>query len=485
MDFNNLTREDLLELTKTTSELIGTLILYLWDENQKLKQRVKELEARLNLNSTNSSKPPSSDGYQKPTPKSLRGKSGKPSGGQFGHQAHVLSLNDQPDKVITFRVIQCEKCESDLKDELPFAEKIRQVLEFIAKLETTEYRVGTTICPKCQHLNQASFPQGVDYKTQYGDQTKALFSYLSVQQLMPLKRLTETFESLTGHTVSQGTILRANEELYTKLADAEEQIKQQLMDSAVLHSDESSVKVNGKKQWIHVACTPKLTYYMIHPNRGKKAMDAAGILANYKGNSMHDGLKAYRKNTQCKQSLCNEHHHRELVGVVENDEQAWGQDMIDLLYAIKKWKEERITAGFQNMEPEQITLFEAQYRSILDLGFTENPPPEPPLEKKKGKPKQSKTKNLLDRLNKDQAAVLAFMYDFRVPFTNNEAERAIRMIKVMQKVSGSFRSTQGPHIFSRLRGYFSTVRKHGLPVLKKIEEALSGTPFIPQPQSKN
>jgi len=485
MDFQNLTREQILKMTEASSELIGALFLYLWDENQKLKQEVKELKARLNQNSNNSSKPPSSDGYQKPNPKSLRGKSGKPSGGQFGHKAHQLPLNENPDHVITYRPDTCEKCECDLNDTLPLEEKIRQVLEFIAKLEITEHRVQTTICPKCQHPNQASFPLGVDYKTQYGDQTKALFSYLNVQQLMPLKRLTETFHSLTDHTVSQGTILRANQELYTKLAYAEEQIKQQLLDSPVLHSDESSVKVKGKKQWIHVACTPKLTYYMIHPNRGKIAMDAAGILTDYEGYSMHDGLKAYRKNTNCKQALCNEHHHRELVAVVENDKQAWGQKMIDLLYVIKKQKEERIDSGFQVMEPDQITRFEAQYRNILDSGFVENPPPELSLEKKRGKPKQSKTKNLLDRLDKDQSAVLAFMHDFQVPFTNNEAERAIRMIKVMQKVSGSFRSAQGPLIFSRLRGYFSTVRKHGLPVLEKIQEALSGTPFIPQPQPKN
>ena len=267
------------------------------------------------------------------------------------------------------------------------------------------------------------------------------------------------------------------------MEDEEEQIKQQLLASPVVHFDESSVKVNGKKKWLHVACTPQLTHYTIYAGRGKKAMDAAGILPDFEGTAMRDGWKAYRKYKKSDQALCNEHHHRELVGVVENDKQDWGQQMIELLYAIKKKKEERISDGFDHMEKEQIIAFEAKYRAILDIGFAENPVPPPPIEKKKGKAKQSKTKNLLDRLHQDQAAVLKFMHDFRVPFTNNEAERAIRMIKVFQKVSGSFRSEQGPLIFCRIRGYFSTIRKQGIPVLEKIQEAFTGISFISKPQS--
>ena len=485
MDFNNLTQEELLKLTETTSELNGALILYLWNENQKFKEEVKELKARLNLNSSNSSKPPSSDGYKKPNPKSLRGKSGKKNGGQFGHKAHQLPLNENPDHVITYTMDQCEKCEGDLKNVLPLEEKVRQVLDFIAKIETTEHRAQTMICPVCQHANRASFPSGVDYKTQYGDQAKSVFSYLSIQQMMPLKRLTETIQSLTGHSVSQGTILRANQELYRDLEQVEAQIKQQLLASPVVHFDESSVRVFGKKHWLHVACTPKLTHYTIHANRGSKAMDASGILPDFKGNAMRDGWKAYRKYNKSGQALCNTHHHRELIGVIENDKQDWGQEMIDLLYDIKKKKEALIRDGFNTMAKEKIMAFETKYRTILDKGFAENPAPPPPIEKKQGKIKQSKTKNLLDRLDQDQAAVLKFMHDFCVPFTNNEAEQAIRMIKVWQKVSGSFRSEQGPLIFCRLRGYFSTVRKQGLPVLKKIQEAFMGAASIPQSQSEN
>lgn len=485
MDFQNLTREEIEKLTETSSELIWVLILYLWDENQKLKQEVKELKTRLNQNSNNSSKQPSSDGNKKPNPKSLRGKSGKQNGGQPGHKAHQLPLNENPDHMITYTIDNCEKCGHDLTDTLPMKEKIRQVLDFIAEMETTEHRVQVKVCSTCKHRNQSSFPSGVDYKTQYGNGAKSVFSYLSTQQLMPLKRLTETIHSLTGHSVSQGTILRANQELYEKLEPAEELIKQEILASPVAHFDESSVKVNGKKKWLHVACTPKLTHYTIHKNRGSKAMDTAGILPDFEGTAMRDGWKAYRKYNKCSQALCNEHHHRELVGVVENDQQDWGQEKIDLLYAIKKQKEDRILAGFDHMETEQIITFEKKYRTILDMGFAKNPAPPPPIEKKEGSVKQSKTKNLLDRLDQDQSATLKFMHDFRVPFTNNEAERTIRMIKVQQEVSGSFRSEQGPIIFSRLRGYFSTIRKQELPELKKIQEAFAGTSFISEAPSKN
>ena len=477
MDFQNITREEIIKISETTSEVMGALILYLWDENQKLKQRVKELEARLNQNSSNSGKPPSSDGYKKPNPKSLRGKSGKQSGGQHGHKAHQLSLNENPDHVIIHALDICEKCHFDLKSTLPMEEKIRQVLDIIAKMETTEHRAQVKTCPKCHHQNKASFPTGIDYKTQYGDSTKALFSYLNIQQLLPLKRLTETIRDLTGHSVSQGTILNANEELYRKLANSEEQLKQQLLASPVVHFDESGVRVNGKLHWLHTACTPELTYYFVHPKRGKDAMDDGGILSEYTGKAMHDGLPSYRK-YKCGHALCNEHHHRELVAVVEIDLQAWGQPMIDLLYEIKKTKEERINAGFAQMEPDTIVGYEAKYRTILDNGHAENPTPPPPVEKKRGRIKQTKAKNLLDRLE-NREAVLAFMYDFKVPFTNNEAERSIRMIKTMQKISGSFRSEKGADIFCRIRGYVSTVCKQGAPILKKIRDAFANKPFIP------
>lgn len=251
-----LNREKIIEACATNPEMIADLILSLVQRVEELVQHVNELERRLNQNSKNSGKPPSSDGYQKPNPKSLRGKSGKKSGGQPGHKAHWLEISDHPDHVITHEVQNCEKCHCDLSDVPSFSEDKRQLFNIIVKMETTEHRIQTKICsnPHCQHRNQSTYPEGVDHKTQYGSPTKALFSYLNVQQLLPLNRITEMVHALTGHTVSEGAIVRANQELHAKLASEEAKIKMHLLEAPVLHSDESGVRVNGKLHWLHTAC---------------------------------------------------------------------------------------------------------------------------------------------------------------------------------------------------------------------------------------
>jgi transposase len=475
----------LLAHNRQLTELVEKQAIQIKDQTakiEKLEKRVHELERQLGQNSNNSSKPPSSDGYQKPNPKSLRGKSGKKSGGQPGHQAHWLMMNDHPDHVITHEVQSCEKCHFDLLGVQSLSEDKRQVFNMIVKMETTEHRIQTKVCsnPNCKHLNRSAFPEGVDHKTQYGSPTQALFSYLHVQQLLPLNRITEMVHALTGHTISEGAIVRANQELHAKLAPEEAKIKGHLLQAPVLHSDESGVRVKGKLHWLHTACTPLFTYYMIHAKRGREAMDEAGLLPVYKGTNMHDGLKAYDGYT-CSQALCNQHHHRELNAVIENDKQQWAEQMLELLYEMKEKKEELIQAGCKIMAAEDRAAFEDRYRAVIKVGLTENPPPPPRAEKKRGRVKQSKTKNLLDRLNTNRDAVLAFIHDFRVPFTNNEAEQAIRMIKNQQKVSGSFRSEEGAKSFSRIRGFVSTLRKQGLPVLDMLRQVFEGKPVIAEP----
>lgn len=482
----NLTPEQVLGISKGDPEIaafITTLLQTIQkqtEEIQVLKTRVKDLERQLGQNSNNSSKPPSSDGYQKPNPKSLRGKSGKPSGGQPGHQAHWLQMEEHPDHVVTYDVSQCEKCGADLSSVAPRSVDKRQEFNVIVRMESTEHRIVSKVCtdPHCRHHNRSAFPAGIDYKTQYGPETKALFSYLNVQQLLPLNRITEMLHALTGHTVSEGAILLANKGLFHVLEPEEQKIKAHLLQSPVLHSDESGVRVNGKLHWLHTACTDQYTYYMIHAKRGREAMDQAGLLPVYQGTNMHDGLKAY-DGYNCKQALCNEHHHRELNAVVENDKQSWAKEMIDLLYEMKAAKEKLLHEGVTAMPVEDVAGYEDRYRTIIKAGLEQNPLEPPPLEKKRGRVKQSKTRNLLDRLDTKRDAVLAFLHDFRIPFTNNEAERAIRMIKNQQKVSGSFRSMEGAEMFSRIRGVVSTLRKQGLPILQTLRSVLQGDSIFP------
>lgn len=471
-----LNRDQIIQACATNPEMIADLIL-------SLVHRVDELERRLNQNSNNSSKPPSSDGYQKPNPKSLRGKSNNKSGGQPGHKAHWLRMSDHPDYVITHEVEACEKCQHNLSDVPILSEDKRQVFGIVVKMEITEHRTQTKICtnPGCRHQNQSAYPAGVNHKTQYGSSTHALLTYLNLQQLLPLNRITEMVHAMTEHTISEATILRANEELHSKLAHEEQKIKASLLNSPVLHSDETGLQVQGKLHWLHTACTPAFTFYSIHAKRGREAMDDAGLLPQYNGTNVHDGLKAY-EGYDCMHALCNQHHHRELNAVVENDKQPWAKEMIELLYEIKRRKDELIDAGFNAMEPGECATFEDWYRTIVAIGLADYPPPPHPL-KKRGRVKQSKTKNLLDRLQAKRNEVLAFMHDFRVPFTNNEAERAIRMIKNQQKISGCFRSMQSAEIFSRVRGFISTIRKQNLSVLKNLERVFEGKSVLPDPTS--
>lgn len=466
---------------ETDPDSIVALIVFLIDENTKLKQRVKELEDRLNQNSNNSSKPPSTDGFNKPNPKSLRGKSGKKNGAQYGHKGHHLEMAEHPNHIITHTISSCEACNRSLAGVTADSYKTRQVYDLVVRMEVTEHRVEQTCCSDCGHYNQAAFPEGILYRTQYGNSVKAALCYFNIQQLLPLNRVVQMVEDLSGHRISEGTVVNINQTAYENLTFYEEQVKKALLAAPVLHGDESGLYVQGKRNWLHVVTDGQHVLYTTHTKRGKEGMDAGEVLQNFDGTLVRDGWVSYDQYT-CKQALCNTHHHRELNGATERDHQFWTEAMVKLLYEIKEAVEKSPDAGLTSLDVERIANFEMRYETIIKQGHEENPAPPPPppdAPKKKGRVKQSKTKNLLDRLDKKRSAVLAFMYDFRVPFTNNEAERAIRMIKLQQKTSGTFRSEEGPKIFCRIRGYVATIKKHGLPILDSIRRTLEGQPFIP------
>lgn len=476
------TREKIIEACGTNPEMVADLVLSLVQRVDELVQRVHELERRLNQNSSNSSKPPSSDGYKKPDPKSLRGKSGKASGGQPGHKGHYLALTDTPGHIVTHSPSSCQKCGRNLEDVPVQSYEKRQVSDLVVRMETTEHRSEILCCPDCHHHNQAPFPAEVAYQVQYGPALKAFLSYGSVYQLIPLERLTELLFDLTGHSISEGTLYNTNQKLYEQLDSFEEHVKEQLKAAPVLHFDESGLRVNGKNHWLHSASNDELTYYTVHSKRGNVGMDAAGILPNYTGVSVHDGWAPYRTYSKCQHALCNIHHERELKAVIENDGQTWAKDMIHHLHQIKDTVEEAVALGLDRLPVEQISAFESTYDEIVQQGLAENPlaPPPPPGTKKRGRVKKTKTRNLLERLDEHREAVLLFMHDFRVPYTNNQAEQDVRMIKVHQKVYGTFRSLEGAQTFCRIRGYISTLKKQGRPVLKYIRHALQGNPFMPQ-----
>ncbi|MHB1630431.1 MAG: IS66 family transposase [Bacilli bacterium] len=478
MEEIKFTREKILELFVTEPEMMTDLFLSLIQRVEGLTQRVHELERQLNQNSRNSSKPPSSDGYKKPNPQSLRGKSGKPSGGQPGHKGHHLAVTDNPDHIVTHSPSSCQKCGRSLDGVRVESYDRRQVRELVVRFETSEHRAEILCCPDCRHRNQAPFPADVPFQVQYGPALKSFLSYGSIYQLIPFERLTELLFDLTGHSVSEGTLYNTNQMLYGQLDSYETSVKEQLLAAPVVHFDESGLRVKGKTHWLHSASNHELTYYTAHQKRGQDGMDAAGILPEYNGVAVHDGWSSYW-GYPCQHALCNIHHERELKAVVENDKQTWASDLTQLLHQMNHAVRAATALEHDRLTDVQISDFESTYAEIIQRGLAENPLAPRPDTRKRGRVKKSKTRNLLERLDQNREAVLLFIRDFRVPYTNNQAEQDVRMIKVHQKVSGTFRSTEGAKIFCRIRGYLSTLKKQGLPVLEYLQHAIRGTPFIP------
>jgi len=283
-----------------------------------------------------------------------------------------------------------------------------------------------------------------------------------------------------GHTPAEAIVLASNTTVVDRIEPSVDAIKEQLIAADVAHFDESGLRVEGQLHWLHVASTDHLTHYDVHRKRGRDGMKAAGILPEFKGRAVHDHWQSYFTFKDCQHALCNAHHLRELQFVVDQYEQAWAQEMMKLLLDIKAQVDAALPEQM-SLSPEHLAHFEQRYDKLIAQGLEANPPPADPPPKKRGRKKQSPPKNLLDRLQQRKLQVLAFMYDFRVPFDNNLAERDVRMVKVKQKVSGTFRTRTGAETFSVIRSYISTARKQGQNVIDALHSALIGNPFIPQP----
>jgi transposase len=459
-----------------------TLIAIILELQQQLREQavlIQELRDQLAKNSHNSGKPPSSDGLKKPRTRSLRKKSGRRSGGQKGHTGHTLKLVEQPDHIQVHEAARCPHCATDLQSVEPCSYEKRQVFDVPpVRIEVTEHQAAIKTCPGCGQAVKGDFPSDVTQPVQYGPRLKAQATYLNNYQLIPLARTCELLEDFYGQRPTAAFVLEANATLVDQAEPSLATIQQQLIAADVAHFDESGLRVEGQLNWLHVAGTNLLTYYGVHPKRGPVGMEAIGILPQFEGRAVHDHWQSYFTFENCQHALCNAHHLRELQFVVDQYGQNWAQEMAQLLLDIK----DEIDAAPLHQTalcPERCAHFEQRYDELLAQGLAANPPPATPPPKKRGRKKQSPPKNLLDRLQQYKPQVLAFMYDFRVPFDNNLAERDVRMVKVKQKVSGAFRTRSGAETFCAIRSYISTVRKHGHNVIDAIHDALTGNPFIP------
>lgn len=470
-----LTRKEILAVYNAGPEAVIELVEILQGVHKSLDERVKALEDKTAKDSHNSSRPPSSDGFMKPKPRSLRKKGKRRVGGQKGHKGHTLQMVENPDNVIIHPVESCRECGYSLETLESCDYERHQVFDIPPiKLQVTEHRAEIKECPHCSQRNKADFPGEAANIIQYGSRLKSLAVYLSNYQLLPYERIRELFKDIFGISLSAGTLVNINQSCYSVLEGVEQSIKDHLLKALVVNADETGLYVNGERHWLHVLSAPELTFYIPHPKRGKEAMDAMGILPSFNGTLVHDFWKPYLK-YDCNHALCNAHHLRDLTFIHEQFNQPWAQDMISLLTEINK-EVEKFRPDGNHLDHDTIARFEQAYEQILSKGFRANPPPpdDQKQTRRRGRKKKSKSLNLLERFRNYRNEVLAFMYDFQIPFDNNLAERDIRMMKVQQKISGTFRGDNGAEIFCRIRSYISTVRKQQLNVLNAIQTALSG-----------
>jgi len=478
----DLSEEEIRAIYHQGEDAVVALILALIRMNKELEARIQALEDQLAKNSRNSGKPPSSDGYNKPAPKSLRKRHGRKRGGQPGHTGNTLKAVERPDRIEVHHIDECKYCHNSLDHADVKKYERRQVFDIPkVKISVTEHRSETKVCPQCGKKNKAAFPETVTQSVQYGPEIKAQIVYINQYQLIPLGRTAEILEAFYGHRPSEATLIATSQAAAERVEVVNQAIKRHItMQEDVVHFDETGLRLDGKTHWLHSASTEGLTYYIVHRKRGQIAMDAVGILPNLKGCAIHDGWQSYFK-YGARHGLCNVHHLRKLNFLLERYPQDWVKLMIDLLLKIKETVDQAKANKETSLPQKQLSDFENEYDRLVEEGLKANPlrKPEEGVPKKRGRIKQTPASNLLVTFKMHKDFVLAFMFDFRIPFDNNLAERDIRMMKLKQKISGCFRTHHGAETFCSIRTYISTANKNGQQVLDALRLVFDGKPYIP------
>src|SRR4249919_3339932 len=434
----------------------------------QLQERIAELERRLGLNSGNSGKPPSSDGLKKPVRvSSLRERSGKKTGGQNGHPGETLRRSETPDATIDHYPQTCAGCGEALSEAMATDHIARQVFDLPEPqpLIVTEHRAHRCCCAACGTHTRANFPEGVKAPVQYGARIAAFVVYLLHYQMLPEKRLAELMADLFGVRLTTATIAAMGRACAVRFQGFVTAVRDLVAAAAVKHLDETGLRIGGKTQWLHIASTILLTFYRVSPKRGSMPENLTGI-------AVHDHWKPYYTLTGILHALCNAHHLRELKALVEIEKEDWARKMQRMLrracHATNLARDQGVP-----LKPSLIALIERGYDAILaeGLAFHEAQPalvPAAAKARRRGRSPRRIGHNLLLRLSTRKQDVLRFLTDPRVPFTNNLAERDGRMMKLRQKISGGFRSTDGAKDFGVIRSLLSTAKKQGWDILQTL-----------------
>jgi transposase len=455
-------REELLALIEAQARTI-----------EQLQAEIVELKRRLGRNSGNSSQPPSADGPAVSPSRAERRRSGRRPGKQPGSGGSALFQTSNPNEIVDHVPDACGGCGNDLTSAMPAGVVRRQVHDIPAAMTPTviEHRLHRRRCG-CGTTTTAPAPAGVGAGAVYGPNLRALAVYLLVFQHIPVSRTAQLIADLTGARPSTGWISSVLATVADALVDVEKLIKSLIVLAHVIHVDETSSNVNGARWWLHVASTQKLTAYHLHPSRGRAAVTEFDVLPAFRATVVHDALSVYDSYPQARHALCGAHISRELVAAAETDpDQDWPQQALRALHGLNTAAHHARDQQQPAIPPEIAQPLLDSWRHALLVGLAEH-------RRAPGR-RQSKTRNLLERLRDRDEQVLLFARDLTVPFTNNQAERDVRPTKTQMKISGCHRSATTATAWLRIRGYISTVRKHGHNVLDALRDAITGNPWKP------
>lgn len=437
-------------------------------ENVALKQEVADLRRQLGTNSSNSSKPPSSDGLKKPprVAGSLRGRSGKKSGGQVGHKGDTLRQTDTPDIIKRYEASVCAHCQTGLTEAMNTGLEKRQVFDLPEpRLEVTEHQAPIYTCACCQGVTKAAFPQDVSAHVQYGARIRATAVYLNAQQLIPEDRVGEIMNDMLGAgLLCPASIAAWSTKKAAELAPFETHIAALVATAPVRNLDETGFRIGGKGQWLHTASTLGVTHYRVTEKRGALLTTLDG------GVIVHDHFRPYYTLPDVDHALCNAHHLRELKALIDIEKEPWAKKMFRLLLDANKAVNRAAAQGAQVLAARIWRRIDSLYDAIVSRGIAFHEQ-QPPLERRpgaRGRLARRPGHNLVVRLRDFKDDVLRFAADFAVPFTNNLAEQDIRMMKVKMKISGGFRTMAGAQTFATLRSACSTARKQGWNLLTAL-----------------